>query len=1010
VLLASATGCFRATGIQRSVLASEEIPAIGGDRPAGLKAAAGPGDYYTGNDFIELAMDGTPFGERDAIAGAPSGGSVVDVGHIQFDTSFRRVSMPSDSLERLTPLVNQDPDLQMVFDRYEPRVENDVATIQATGGLYDPKHKLPGAAWDSRDRVVGLTVVHKVLLERLGRHFTLETVVTNSSASTLGVRSIGDGLFQRGGGFRAVIPAQKDANGAPISGWGVQLPGTDFTQPLATSVQAPMVGFMAAEPAGLTEDAHASLGLLPLDADQFLVASDPQDALHEDRPKFPERVIAGSLPVASLAPGQSLTHRRRLYIIGGTSLDAQLPSQTTGVMNIMELDRGFLRTLDHGVVLFNTFGTAQRGGPLQCEIRFERNLGTSASPVWQLERAEWREPYENLPNIFTNPTGAQLLGLTLPTGTYRIVARNRLQQTILTQATNVANADRPNLVLPIVVEKDTQFYINETIGPERDQVLTSDGTFRANIFTVHSFYSKGLDQISAHFQPMRLTFAGLDGTADPDLQRSRSLAGAFDPVTKAKYVPASNNGAYRFRAGNQVFGSSFVDVISESMYFRPGAYLAFATRGPLALLDSTKVTAFDGQTDFNHPFILLPGNPPAGWTAFDLPGPSQATTGGLLPAEKLSSALAEHVQVLAHTEQDLHPDTEKLYRDFQLEFGSSADTETLRSAIAGEPFLIPARSSELGTSGQATALFVPKPTSDIRTGARSARGWALADFLAQAEGTFNVVHRPRGPKGLFSQRGFISAVPLGTGVNAWWTAQGTLSLGRTHGSFEALELLRAEGFDPANPAVWFNEFKQVRTDWFAILNQQTPNTFTKGLGLSAARFSLDTPVGLARTYLKTGTSVLKQEDLGGVQTALKAGAAVASTGPLLDVSIGSTGPGGFVSGQNASVTLNIVLTAGDWVPVDELRIVVNGQVVQTLPVAAALTRNDSRTRSGSIQLSLPGTKDAWIVVEAGVSLGTTGAYAAGTPWAKISKGLYPIAVTNPIFVDVNGGGYVAPGL
>jgi hypothetical protein len=98
------------------------------------------------------------------------------------------------------------------------------------------------------------------------------------------------------------------------------------------------------------------------------------------------------------------------------------------------------------------------------------------------------------------------------------------------------------------------------------------------------------------------------------------------------------------------------------------------------------------------------------------------------------------------------------------------------------------------------------------------------------------------------------------------------------------------------------------------------------------------------------------------------------------------------------------------VPVDELRVVVNGQVVQTLPVATALTRNDSRTRSGSLQVSLPGTKDAWIVVEAGVGLGTTGAYAAGTPWAKISKGLYPIAVTNPIFVDVNGGGYVAPGL
>jgi hypothetical protein len=63
-----------------------------------------------------------------------------------------------------------------------------------------------------------------------------------------------------------------------------------------------------------------------------------------------------------------------------------------------------------------------------------------------------------------------------------------------------------------------------------------------------------------------------------------------------------------------------------------------------------------------------------------------------------------------------------------------------------------------------------------------------------------------------------------------------------------------------------------------------------------------------------------------------------------------------------------------------------------------------------VPVSLPAGKDAWIVVEAGVALNTSGAYAAGTPWSKVSKGMYPIAVTNPIFVDANGGGYAAPGI
>ncbi len=1008
VLLAATPGCFRATGVQRSVLAAEEIPVTGGDRPAGLKAAAGPGDYYLGNDFIELAVDGTPFGERDAIAGAASGGSVVDIGYIQFDTSYRRVSMPSDSLDRLTPVVNQDPDLQLVFDRYEPKVENDTATIQATGGLHDPKHKLAGAQWDARDRVVGVTAVHRIELARQGRHFSLTTTLTNTGAGSLPIRSLGDALLQRGGGYRAVVPAQQDANGAPITSWGVQIPGSSFLQPLATSVQAPMVALMAAEPAAATADAHASLGFLPVDADSLLVACDPQPALTESRPRFPERVVVGGLAGAGIGTGQALTHRRRIYLAGGTSLSSNLPNQATGVLNVMQLDRVLLRPADMGFVYYRTFGTAARGGPLQTEVRFERNLGTEASPAWQVERVEWREPYENVPSQFAGLNDT--LGVYLPIGTYRVVTRNRSQTSILSLASNLLSTERPDLVLPLVVEKDKQFFMSEFLSPERTELLGADGSLKASVFTPHYFTALGLNQATGHLQPLRLTYVGVNGTADPDLQRSRSLGGAFDPVTRAKIGASLNIGSYRFRGGNSTFGASFTELDSEVAYFKPGTYTAYATRGPLGLLDSLPVKAFDGQTTVSHQFVVVPATLPTGWTSFDLPGASQATTGGFLPAEKLASALAEQVQVVGHTEADLNPDAAGLYSDFRVEFGAGTDTDASRSTLGLEPFVLAARSSELGSFGAATALATPKPTTDLRAGARSSRGWTLADFLAQAEGAFNVVHRPRGPQGLFTQKAFNPALPLGAGVNAWWTAPGTLSLGRTNGSFEALELLRAEGFDPANPGAWFAEFKQVRGDWFAILNQQVPGTFTKGLGLSAARFSLDTPVGLARTYLKTGTSVLKQDDLSGVLTALKAGAAVASTGPLLDVSIGSTGPGGLVSGQNASVTLNIVLTAGDWVPVDELRIVVNGQVVQTLPVATALTRNDSRTCSGSLQVSLPGTKDAWIVVEAGVSLGTTGAYAAGTPWAKISKGIYPIAVTNPIFVDVNGGGYAAPGL
>jgi len=41
-------------------------------------------------------------------------------------------------------------------------------------------------------------------------------------------------------------------------------------------------------------------------------------------------------------------------------------------------------------------------------------------------------------------------------------------------------------------------------------------------------------------------------------------------------------------------------------------------------------------------------------------------------------------------------------------------------------------------------------------------------------------------------------------------------------------------------------------------------------------------------------------------------------------------------------------------------------------------------------------------------LSTTGAYAPGSPWNLIMRGIYPIAVTNPIFVYVKGDKYTLP--
>ena len=1045
------TGCYRSSGLARQPMVAEIIPETGGDRVPGIKAIAGPGDYYVGNDFLEVAVDGTPFlsSLTQPLAGARSGGSIVDAGYVVLDTSFRRVSAPSDLLNRMTPVVNQDPTLQIVFTQFTASNPGGTAYLIMQGAVLDPAHSIPGATWDGNDLVQGVTVTHTLSVGELDHFLTLQTIISNNTGATVGIQNIGDAVLQPDRtGFRFAIPATFDLNGNVLSPrWGMQIPGSDFTRPLATAVLAPEVGLLGTELGSATMDAHVALGFMPMDTDNLAVTADAQDVFTELRPLVAKRLVVGSLPVpAGLAAGASLTHNRRLYFMGGQSSSPANPAGTTGLFNMMDADKFTnLRPRPNGYFQFATAGSAQRQGPVPCEIRIERNLGTTGAPVWALQRVEWMEPANSIATPGALPSSS--LSMDLPVGTYRVVARNATYEYTKTEFTNTwvnpaATAD--DLVRyqagPVLVQPTIPFIAagSDFVCPEAASIMDSQGVAVNSLYSVHFFSSHERDSPAGNLQPLRFTFVGTQGTPDLVLRRMVNVDSIFNAANRGPGLATpATAGQYQFRGGNMMFGTGFTGAVNAEFNWFPNppygsstqyTYTAYATRGPLSYLESLPVTVFQGQTANTHPFVVFPMGLPTGWTSFDLPGPSQATTGGYGQAEKLASAMAEGVQVVAATDLDLQVDPVSLYNDYQYGYmlpilttaqriASLSDSLRLNATNGNDPFVVGARSSNLSGYGGVTALFTPAPTSSRFGGARPSSGWTLADFLTQAGGGFNVLNRPCGPDGLFTRKQFDPAVALGQGVNAWWTGTGPLAFGQTHGGFDGLELLHAEGLDSSDPTLWFQEFLKVRAAWFAILNQQSPAKFTKGLGFSGALYSLDTPVGLARTYLKA--FVLNELDLNSVLSALQSGAAVASTGPFLDVSIGTAGPGGLVAGPAATVTLNVNLTMTDWMPVDELRVIVNGvQVPVTLngqqyasvpPSALTPSIGNATLFTGTLTVPMPtAASGAWVVVEAGVPLTTTGPYRPGTPWNQIMKGMYPIAVTNPIFVDVTGSGYTPP--
>lgn len=1021
------TGCYHATGFQRPPLMASEIPPSGGDRVSGIKSAAGPGDYYIGNDFVGLAIDGTPFGEREGstIAGAVSGGSLVDVGTVSLDSSFKQVPLSSDLLDRLTPVVNQDPELPLVFTTYDVTNLDDRASIEMRGHVFDPKGRISGGTRDAAGRLDGVEVFHRLELRKLDSYATLETTLRNNGSGSVGIRSIGDALVQKGAGFRLNIPATTTLAGQPVEGWGTDFDGGDFTRPLETSVKADMVALMGTEPADFSTDMHTSLGLVSDDWKPLAVVADAQKALTNLRPDFPRRMVAGSLPGDVLAAGKSLTHRRRLYINGAatTSPTSPFSNQATALFNRIALDRAQAQGTSSqiGAVLLTPFGSAARLGGTPTMFRFERNLGTADKPVWNLERTEWFEPL-NTPSLSSYysrlfggmPTSQGTFELALPEGSYRIVTYNgkgeRLVESQFHDATGIN--ERPTALMPLIVKNDKPFVIStqDAVTPERNSLLTAGGS-QARALDGYVSLAAVTANATA-FQPARFTFQGIGTTPDPDLTRQRVLTGTYNVAFKQKIPGQTYTGAYIHRGGSMVFGVNFLTPYVLPLPF--GSYRTYATHGPLAPLDLAEFTLDSYVQGLSRHMVSFEAGNPAGWVSFDVPGPTMATTGGIHPYESLSSALAEGVNVLGYTDEDTYPNIPVIRDEFRFEFDNASFDATMAKILGKDPFMVGGRTStlegrELGvlkSFGTATALFDHdvQPAAR-RNGARISNGWTLADFLAQGGGSFNVVHDPRGPRGLFTSMGFDRTVALGSGVNAWWNRTSTLSNGRTHGSFDAIELIRGEGCTPATAGAWWNTFKTVRLDWFALLNQQTPTAFTKGLGLSSSRTTMDTPVGLARTYMKAAD--LTQEKLSVVKEALQKGAVVASTGPLLDVTVNGGAPGSLVTGSTLSVSITVY--APDWVPVDEVRVVWNGQVVKTLKAADfTFDTTDVRKRTATVSLAAP--KDGWVVVEAGAPLDATAPYKAGSPWNVVMKGILPVALTNPVFVDANSGGYTAPGL
>lgn len=165
-------------------------------------------------------------------------------------------------------------------------------------------------------------------------------------------------------------------------------------------------------------------------------------------------------------------------------------------------------------------------------------------------------------------------------------------------------------------------------------------------------------------------------------------------------------------------------------------------------------------------------------------------------------------------------------------------------------------------------------------------------------------------------------------------------------------------------------YLMYRAFWFYLLDQ---GIVRGGTANSDSHTLTENVLGTPRNVVFTSTT--KEDfDLATFDADVREGHVLGTNGPVIVASVGEHVPGVEAFTPGGDDVLHIEVSGAPWVPVDEVRIIVNGEVVQTLTDVSA--PQDPYGTDGIARLDtdipladlLPASGDAWIVIEAGHAL------------------------------------------
>lgn len=192
--------------------------------------------------------------------------------------------------------------------------------------------------------------------------------------------------------------------------------------------------------------------------------------------------------------------------------------------------------------------------------------------------------------------------------------------------------------------------------------------------------------------------------------------------------------------------------------------------------------------------------------------------------------------------------------------------------------------------------------------------------------------------------------------------------------------------------------------WLQLLNQGFP---VWGIAVADAHHVHGNGVGGWRTYIKSSTDNPPDIQWDEMSRNSKAGRMILTTGPYLEVSTDDgTTAGGYTRGVNG-VQLHVRVQCTDWVDIDRVQILINGR--QAPEYNYTRKNNPSMFFDGIVKfdekLDIQIDEDSHIIAVAyGGDFNLEGGFGTSSQ-AQIK----PCAYNNPIFVDIDGGGFKPSG-